>query len=758
MKQGSGTLALTGTNTYSGGTTIEAGTLRGDAASLQGDIVNQAMLEFQQLGSGTYAGVVSGSGSLAKTGTGTLTLTGANAYTGGTTVSAGVLQGNASSLQGSIVNRAEVVFDQVSDGTYAGAMSGGGVLAKDGAGTLTLAGTNTYTGGTEVRAGTLRVGNGATSGSLTSNIEVSSGATLAFDRSDALLYAGEISGTGAIDKRGAGTLTLIGDSGAFTGTTQVSAGTLQVDGGLGGTTSVRDGATLSGTGSLGGIAVAAGGTLSPGNAVSPVATLRVAGDVSFASGAAYRVHALIDGSHDSVRASGSASLAGSVVHLGEEGVYAPSTSYTILTADGGLRGEFDDVSSDRAFLTPSLAYTDNRVDLQIQLKQVPDGGGRPIRFADAASTRNQRAVADALQSLPENNALYSRVLNLNDGEPSTVFDSLSGETHASMGSALQGVTNNFVQAPMRRLQGNLDAGQLPGQPTAQLGAGDASALPTSAAQPVWAQVFGNWSTHDSDGNAARYTQTDSGLYIGGDHTVGGGWRAGAALGYTDTRTRTKALSSSADVDSYSAAVYGGKAFEAGSGKVKVSLGAAYTWHNIETKRNANAAGVSQKLEANYSVSTGQVFGEVGYAVPLNDQMTVEPFLGAGYSNQRTRGFSESGGDGALRGESGSNDVMATTLGVRTQTTFGSGATQGRVHGALGWRHAFGDVTPRTTMSFEGSVSFTAAGVPIARDAAVLELGAEVAVSKRTTVGVGYNGQFGSGNRQNAATMDVRFRF
>ena len=91
-----------------------------------------------------------------------------------------------------------------------------------------------------------------------------------------------------------------------------------------------------------------------------------------------------------------------MLHVGANGNYAPSTTYTVLTAGGGVQGRFDTVSSDLAFLTPTLAYDGQRVDLVIKAKEVPgdNGGNRPIEFADAANTGNQRAVARALQSLP----------------------------------------------------------------------------------------------------------------------------------------------------------------------------------------------------------------------------------------------------------------------------------------------------------------------------------------------------------------------
>src|SRR5690606_3311406 len=126
---------------------------------------------------------------------------------------------------------------------------------------------------------------------------------------------------------------------------------------------------------------------------------------------------------------------------------------------------------------------------------------------------------------------------------------------------------------------------------------DAAALPQTAAQPLWTQVSGNWTTLSGDGNTARTTQSDAGITIGGDQAVGGGWRLGGALGYTDSRSRTSDRASSAEADSYSITVYGGKAFEAGAGKINLSLGAAYTWSDLETQRNTAAAGLNQTLKA-----------------------------------------------------------------------------------------------------------------------------------------------------------------
>ncbi|WP_313696463.1 autotransporter domain-containing protein [Achromobacter sp.] len=550
--------------------------------------------------------------------------------------------------------------------------------------------------------------------------------------------------------------------------------------------------TLAGTGSVGMTTLESGATLSPGTAVSSnhvmmmgapganmsvnptgaqIGTLTVNGDLTFNPGSTYRVDATIDGKSDRVNVTGTANLAGSVVHVGEGGTYAPSTSYTILSA-GNLNGHFDSLSSNLAYLQPTLSHQGNDVVLTVDLKQVPTepdskpidnggntgGGTRPIEFADLAVTSNQRSAANAVQTLPKNSSLYTRVMNLPNGAPAGVFADLSGESFGSSVSAMQNVSNNVASLPTAQLRANMNAGFIPGPPTAQVGRGDASMLPRSNAQPLWAQAFGNWRTMDGNGNVAKSRERDVGIFVGGDHGVGNGWRLGGAFGYTDSRITVDDRSAKSDVNSYSAILYGGKSFEAGSGKINFTAGLAYTWHDINSKRNINAAGQYQELKADYSASTGQVFTDVGYAIPLNDRVTLEPFFGADFSDLRTRGFSESGGDAALSGKSSTNNVGTTTLGLRAQTTFDVKDTAGRLRGMLGWRHAYGDVNPEATMSFDGSQPFTVAGNPLARDAAVMEVGVDLAMSKNATLGLAYSGQFGDGNRQNTGTVNVSWRF
>ncbi len=236
-KIGDQTLTLTANNTYTGLTTISNGTLQiGNGAtsgSIAGNILDNAALTFDHSNTITYAHVISGNGTLTKLGAGTLILTAANSFTGGTTLSTGALQigngGSGGSITGSIVNNAALLFNRSNNFAFGGVISGNGTVTKLGAGILTLTGNNSYTGGTTLSAGTLQIGNGGTSGSVSGNIL--DNAALAFNRSDNISYNDVISGSGTMTKLGTGTLILTGDN-AYTGGTTLSAGTLQLgDGG-----------------------------------------------------------------------------------------------------------------------------------------------------------------------------------------------------------------------------------------------------------------------------------------------------------------------------------------------------------------------------------------------------------------------------------------------------------------------------------------------------------------------------------------------
>ncbi|WP_192902329.1 fibronectin-binding autotransporter adhesin ShdA [Salmonella enterica] len=217
VKSGSDELIVTGDNNYSGGTTISGGTLTADHADSlgSGDIDNSGVLK---VGEGELENILSGSGSLVKTGTGELTLSGDNNYSGGTTITGGTLTADhADSLGTGAVANSGVL--QVGEGELENTLSGSGSLVKTGTGELTLGGDNSYSGATTITDGTLIAANVNALGS--GNIDNSG--TLILDANGAFELANVTTHSGATTALAAGS-TL--DAGQFT---QEDGSTLSID-------------------------------------------------------------------------------------------------------------------------------------------------------------------------------------------------------------------------------------------------------------------------------------------------------------------------------------------------------------------------------------------------------------------------------------------------------------------------------------------------------------------------------------------------
>ncbi len=219
IKQGAGTLILNAENTYTGGTTISGGTLVAtnvDALG-SGDVTDDATLELNT--GGTFDNAIGGSGNVVKSGADTLTLSGSNSYTGGTTISGGTLvASNVEALgTGDVTNNATLELN--TGGDFINNIGGTGRVEKSGDDTLTLSGSNTYTGGTLINGGTLVASNVEALGTG----DVTDNATLALNTGGT--FDNAISGSGQVVKSGDETLTLSGTN-SYTGGTTISGGTL----------------------------------------------------------------------------------------------------------------------------------------------------------------------------------------------------------------------------------------------------------------------------------------------------------------------------------------------------------------------------------------------------------------------------------------------------------------------------------------------------------------------------------------------------
>lgn len=396
-KSGAGTLRLTGNSTLSGLVFVNSGTLSigdgGTTGSVAATIQDNAALAFNRSNDFTHAGNINGSGTLTKQGMGKLTLSGTNTYSGGTTISAGTLRLGSSGAIGStgtITFSGGILEFSASNTTdYSGRFSTaagqnyrlelgsqnltfatgltsvGGTLQVTGPGSLTLTGTNTYSGLTTVLNADLRLGNGGTTGSLAGNITSDSFVT--FNRSDSYTYAGTISGSGTVRQNGSGTLILTATN-SYTGGTDVNAGTLLANNGSGsatgsGAVSVQSGATLGGDGAISGsVFVNSGGFLAPGSSPGDLTV----GSITFNAGSTFRVElgGLTPGTqHDVLNVTGAASLNGTL-DVSLFGAYVPNVgdTFTILTA-GSRTGTFAALSGNG--IEYSISYGANSVVLTV---------------------------------------------------------------------------------------------------------------------------------------------------------------------------------------------------------------------------------------------------------------------------------------------------------------------------------------------------------------------------------------------------------
>jgi outer membrane autotransporter protein len=739
-KTDEGTLVLSGTNSYAGGTfvnggtlsvssdvnlgaaagalTLDGGTLENTAAfgSARGVTLGAGGGQFKTDADLTLTNGVGGAGGLLKTGSGTLTLAADNSYTGGTEISAGTLQigngGKTGSISGAIDDDAKLVLNRSDTWTLASTIGGAGSLTQTGTGTAVLTGDSSYAGGTTIASGTLQLGNGGTSGSIAGDV-VNHGA-LAFNRSDNVVFDGKISGAGNINQIGSGATDLTGDSSAFTGATTVSNGTLAVDGVLGGTLSVQSGGTLAGTGTVGTTTIAAGGTIAPGH--SP-GTLHVNGDITFDSGSTYSADIKPDQTGDLLASSGKATINGGTVQAVKAGgVYTPGSQWTIVSANSGVSGTFGALTQNMPFVDLSLAYDANHVYLDTARNQTS--------FCSVALTRNQCATGDGVESLGQGNTIYNAVASApDDATARHALDALSGDVYATQKITMIDESRIFRDAALARMRASGDEAGIP-------------ASPIVAPVALWAQALGAWNQWNSDGNAATFNRSLGGLVLGADLPFAQNWRVGLMAGASNSRFDVSDRGAGGAIVSGNVAMYAGSQW----GPIGLRFGVGYTWHDVDTHRTVDFPGFSDNLSSHYGAASVQGFGELGYRLgtPI---VTLEPFVDLAAINLHTNGFTEQGGAAALTTPAGDTNVMFTTIGVRGEKAYTLYGWKTTTHATLGWRHAFGDTTPLSTFAFAGGNAFTIAGVPIARDAASVDAGIDVALSRAATFGVSYSGQF-----------------
>lgn len=517
-KISSGTLTLSGTNTYSLGTALSNGTLAittdanigsgtsaltlGNGTVLQANGPGALSSHTVTLGGSvsidtngnnfsiSTAIAESSVSSLAKTGNGTLTLSGTNTYSLGTTLSNGtlaitsdanlgsgtsaltlgggtVLQANgAGALSSHPITLADSATIDTNGNTFTistpigEVVSSGSTLTKINSGTLILGGANSYTGGTHIIAGTLRaaassaipssglvtVDSGAvldlnnfnqTIGSLSGDGNISLGsAKLTLGDNTDQTYGGIISDSGlagSLTKQNLGTLNLTGAN-TYTGNTDVTGGTLLVNGSIqGGTLTVSSGATLGGEGTIN-AAIINSGAILPGNSIG---TLSVTGPVTFDNGSTYEVE-LNPISADLLDVTGTVTInPGATIKILPDfgmGAYKRSQVFTVIQTTGGRIGMFGNVDSPFPSFIGEVNY-DNPFLVQLIVSVLP--------FSDVVKGGNPGAVAAYFDSImpqlegSDLDNIIEKLQFLSDTDLRNAFDTLHPAIYKALATAQQ---------------------------------------------------------------------------------------------------------------------------------------------------------------------------------------------------------------------------------------------------------------------------------------------------------------------------------
>jgi outer membrane autotransporter protein len=682
---------------------------------------------------------------LIKVGTGTLTLSGANTYTGGTTISEGTLQiGDGvrnGSIIGDVTDNATLAFDPAGSVTFGGTISGTGNLLKLGSGTVILIANNSYIGGTRISGGIIQIGNGGTTGSIFGNV-VDNG-SLVFNRSDAMTFPGIVSGTGALIQSGSGSLTLT-NANTYSGGTVIDRGTLLVDN-----------TQALGIGNV---------TVNGGILAADPQPINVRGNYTQNAGGTLQLNVAgaNPGQYDTLNVGGNAALGGTLklISLG----FQPKAgdTLTLVTTGGSVSGhfaQFVDPFAGPGFTIAGLVYESDAVLLEFRTA------------ASFALTPNQLAAGRLIDAMHQDTAAANLIAFLNT-EP---FANLPNDLQRISPDGLTAFYEiSFSNANIQKLnlESRLDdihngssgfsSNMKVNGATVNDNAGADGKTSKAVVEPVlqhapenrwgvWVTGFGDFVNVDGDGNAQGYNFTTGGVSLGLDYRLTDQLAIGVFGDYSHTWTSLNP-SGHIDVDSGRGGVYA-TWFSHG-----IYLNAAiYGGRNSYDSGRAGLGGLANGSTEGAELSTFIGGGYDFHCGPL----TVGPIASLQYTDVGIDSFSEHGSLAPLAIHSNSAESLRSDVGFRLfyQWQIGKIIVEPSLKAA--WEHEYKYSALPVTAGFAGipGPSATFFGPSEGHDSAVVSAGVSVQVAPAITTYINYDGQLGRGNfDSNAVTGGTRISF
>ncbi len=608
----------------------------------------------------------------------------------------------------------------------------------------------TFTGGTnvlELRAGSTIIGNVAAF-SAADTLRLGGSTTASFDLSQ-IGAAAQYRNFGLFGKTGTSTWTLTGTSSQTTPWT-ITQGTLAVNGSITGDVTVATAGRLGGNGTITG-SIVNNGTIAPGNSIG---TITLSGSYTQAAGSTYQVEVNSAGASDRINVTGAPGTAtingGTVQVIAASGTYGRTTTYTILNATGGVTGTFAGVTSNFAFLTPSLTYDVDDVFLTLTLSG----------FTFNRLTPNQRAVGAVLdQAFANATGDFASVLGTLTGldtvQGPKALNALSGEPYADFGTMMaygSSAFMNMLGQQMATTHGAPAAGTR--QALAQ--ACDAEECDATGPWSAWVSAVGGLGSVQGNGNASTLTYNFGGGAAGLDYRFDPRFLAGVAAGYTAGSLWADSFQGRGWSNGVAVAAYGSFTQAA----LYVDALAGYAHFDNRLQRQISFPGLQRT--ANGSTQANQAFGQIeaGYKLPVGiANASVTPFARLQLSTTTQDGFSEWGASSIdLTAAAQTTTSARGVLGVDLANSFDLGDTRTLdLDLRLGWSHEYADTGRPMTATFAGAPGnpFTVYGATPQRDAAAIGFRAQTKVSDRVQLYLRYDGEISSESDTHSLNAGVR---